>query len=199
MITGIVGLPGEGKTLYASKQIRAELEVGSIVYSNIHVDDDDFIYYEDFKLLTKVQNGFIVLDEAQVYMNSRNWKSFPEEFQAFAQQHRHQGVDILALTQNLNRVDVTFRELVQELYQVEKSFIWSLGFLVGRFKLYELVEPPTGYEMSGDSSGFWAFEKDFLYYNTHSRKFKVLTPVLSTCTICSKEHMLTGWVDLGES
>jgi len=170
MIKGIVGLPGEGKTLWASKQIFEAINLGDIVYSNVHVNDTgDWYYYEDFNLLTGIQKAFVVLDEAQVYMNSRNWKDFPPAFQAFAQQHRHQGVDILALTQNLNRVDITFRELVQELWQVEKHFLIDrFGMPFGRFRLVQLVEPPTGYLPSGETSAFWAFPADF---HTTTHKF----------------------------
>lgn len=201
MITGIVGLPGEGKTLWASQQIKAAIDGGEIVYSNVHVNDDrEWYYYEKFELLASVQRALIVLDEAQVYMNSRNWKAFPPEFQAFLQQHRHQGVDLYALTQNLNRVDVTFRELVQSLFQVEKHFIFDkLGFLFGRFRLRELAEPPTGYIETGEVQAFWAGRQSFEYYDTQSRKPKELIPELSSCTICGRDHMLVGWKDVPQN
>jgi len=197
MITGVVGLPGEGKTLWASKQIKIALDNDEIVFSNVHVNDDrNWYYYEKFDLLAQVQRALIVLDEAQVYMNSRKWKDFSPEFQAFLQQHRHQGVDLYALTQNLNRVDVTFRELVQSLWQVEKHFIFDkFGFLFGRFRLRELAEPPTGYVETGEVSAFWAGPKSFEYYDTQSRKPKELFPMIAPCTICGKDHMLIGWYD----
>lgn len=197
-IQGVVGLPGEGKSLLAAKRIRESLDLGEPVYSNVHVNDTRlWYYYEDFNLLEQVQRAFIVLDEAQVYMNSRKWKDFSPSFQAFLQQHRHQGIDMLALTQNLNRVDVTFRELVQELWEVDKRFFFDkFGLLVGRFRLTRLVEPPTGYVSSGVTSGFWAWATDFEYYNTQSRKPKELFPKLAACTVCGRDHMLVGWSEV---
>lgn len=194
MITGITGYPGEGKTLYASKVMRTAILNGTLTVSNIHVNDDSFwVYYENYMLLTEFQEGLLIIDEAQVIMNSRRWREFPPEFQAFAQQHRHQGVDIIAMTQNLNRVDNTFRELVQELYQVERHFIWDKGILVGRFRLHRLIEPPTGYQYSGESSSFWATRDDFEYYDTYSRKGDPKEMILGECPICGRDHMLIGW------
>lgn len=196
MITGIVGLPGQGKTLWATKQIHKSIDDGEIVFSNVHVNDNRlWFYYEDFKLLTRVQQALIVLDEAQVYMNARKWASFPEEFQAFSQQHRHQGVDIFALTQNLNRVDVTFRELVQELWEVRQRFMWRTGFLFGWFQMEMLAEPPHNFIPTGETKSFFAFDDDFKYYDTHSRAPDPLYPILTACKMCGVEHQLIGWRD----
>lgn len=56
----------------------------------------------------------LVVDEAHLSFNSRNWKNFPEAVTSFLVQHRHMKVSILAISQNAKMIEGVFRMLAQE-------------------------------------------------------------------------------------
>lgn len=193
MIEAIVGLPGAGKTLHATKTIKKSLNEGRQIYTNVHVNDDrDYIYYENFMLLIYARNGLLILDEAQVYMNSRKWQLFPPEFQFFLQRHRHNGLDLLALTQDLARTDKVFRELVQKLWLVDRKFFL---FKHGLYILHEITEATSEYIPTGKTRLHTIFPDDLEYYNTLAYKTQEFLPILDICKVCGKKHFLTGWTD----
>lgn len=95
-------------------------------------------YFQSLADVVEITFGNVVMDEAQVEINSRNWENLPDEFQYKLQQHRKHSINLFATTQNIKRVDVVFRELVQELinckciFQIGQSpriifglFIWQ--------------------------------------------------------------------------
>lgn len=197
MIRAVIGLPGSGKTLHATKEIRNAILSGRQVYSNVHVNDTGYIYYEDFALLTDARDGLIILDEAQVYINARNWASLPPTFQFFLQRHRHNGLDLLALTQSLTRTDKVFRELVQEMHEVKINFTM---FGYGIYTLNEVVSKlDEDVLYTGGTERFLLKPRDWEYYNTHAYASEALAPVLEQCIICNEKHVLKGWEKVQDS
>jgi len=77
-------------------------------------------YWRELKDLRKFKRGIIGIDEGQIFFKSRNWENLPLEIQYKLQLHRHDGLDIWLTTQNINRIDVIVRELVQEYVKMEK-------------------------------------------------------------------------------
>ena len=122
MIFAYVGKTGNGKSAYASSLIRKSIASGIKVYTNIHVKETSplFRYFKDFSVLTDVTEGEIICDEAQTYLNSRDWAKLPQSFQLLLQQHRHRGLNFHGFTQSIKRMDTVFRELVQEFYSLHK-------------------------------------------------------------------------------
>lgn len=129
MIGVYTGLPGSGKTLLLAQRGIEALKDNRKVYSNFllkfHGDDarnhfENLEYWTEPLELVKVRNGLILIDEIQVYLNSRNWENLPFEFQRKLQLHRHHGLDLLGTVQNVSRVDVVFRELINHWYICKK-------------------------------------------------------------------------------
>jgi len=85
-------------------------------------DWPNLTYWRELNDLRKFKRGIIIIDEGQIFFNSRNWENLPLEIQYKLQLHRHDGLDIYLTTQNINRIDVIVRELVQEFYKMEKIF-----------------------------------------------------------------------------
>lgn len=56
---------------------------------------------------------FILMDEASVQINARDWANLPPDLAAFMFQSRHVGVEILFTTQDVAMVDKNFRALVE--------------------------------------------------------------------------------------
>lgn len=169
------GRPGTGKTYYGVKKVLKYLNSGHIVYSNIYIDWNGYIekktllkdfliklrlkngyknypssnlrYWNRLSELFAIQQGIIFIDEAHVYMNSRRWKGLPEEMERKLAQHRKDGLHFVGTVQNVNRLDVIFRELIDFWYVCE----YFLGFIIitefdideDRFKKYPLTKKFT--------------------------------------------------------
>lgn len=71
------------------------------------VEDRDKVrrFYENIP-----QNSLVVIDEAQNYFSSRDFKeTFSADLIPYLTRHRHYGHDIVWITQSLESVDITFR------------------------------------------------------------------------------------------
>jgi len=143
MISIFTGRPGTGKTYslvrFAYLKI---LKEQADIYSNFHIDFSDLEKRDKVKPDTynshlhfwtklvdfvKIKQGIILIDEAQIYFNSRKWQKFPEEVQYKFQQHRKggrkfndHGLDIVGAVQNVKRIDTVVRELVNTVLDVRK-------------------------------------------------------------------------------
>lgn len=134
MINIIVGKPGQGKTYLLTRLAVKFLKLGRVVYSNYFIDleklksfgivpeDSKIVYWISISELVNIKSGVILMDECQVYFNSRNWKNLPERLQYKLQQHRKHGLDIWGAVQNLKRIDTIVRELVSWVYKTKKIF-----------------------------------------------------------------------------
>lgn len=89
---------------------------GVKIYTNFKLffDSEDVFYYQNLAELNHVRNAIILIDEAQVLLDSRDWESLPREFKYKVAQHRKHRLDIYATTQEIGQVDLRLRSLVQE-------------------------------------------------------------------------------------
>ena len=51
-------------------------------------DREDVFYYQNLAELNHVRNAIILIDEAQVLIDSRDWENLPREFKYKVAQHR---------------------------------------------------------------------------------------------------------------
>ena len=70
-----------------------------------------------------VQGGKLIIDEAGVEFNNRNFKSFPQEAIYFFKYHRHYQVSVDVFSQSFEDMDVTIRRLARSFFVVRKSLI----------------------------------------------------------------------------
>jgi zona occludens toxin (predicted ATPase) len=139
------GKPGSGKSYDAVRKILSNLKIRRRVVTNIdgldkpdcqemikyycdmddaeiqdfllHLTKDDVFHFWDF-----VQVGdLIVIDEAQKFFNSRDWqKSNNRAFGDWASEHRHNGNDLIIVTQKRTRIDSAVRDLADFTYSYLK-------------------------------------------------------------------------------
>lgn len=124
MIFVYTGKTGSGKTWSMVHDAFKQWKKGIDVYSNIPLFFErrrhnfskvgKIYYYESITELLSVSDGLILMDEAQVLMNARNWENLPLEFQWKLQQHRKHRLDLYATAQNMGTIDITLRRLVQD-------------------------------------------------------------------------------------
>lgn len=119
MITLYSGNPGNGKTLACVRAVYAEFLLGRTVYSNIPLKFPH-IRYGSLNELVGAEEGVILMDEAQVYFDARQWDSVPAELRVKLQQHRKQALDIFATTQHPAFLEPTYRRLVAEFWFCRK-------------------------------------------------------------------------------
>lgn len=159
------GTPGSGKTYEAVDKILNNLRLGKCVYTNIDGMDDPHCQ-ETLKVLAGLddlqfgnqfhhlgnnrelienfwdhcpeKNSLIVLDEVQKYFNNRDWQAQKNRlFGDWASTHRHNGYDLVIITQNAERIDSAVRSLTEWNYCFRKiNFFGSLiqkGYLCNIF------------------------------------------------------------------
>lgn len=143
------GVPGSGKTTFAAYLTKWALHENCIisfckkhdcvfsrlilrskylkrridVYSNVPITG---AYMLDAKLdigRYMIEDAKIIIDEAGIEYNNRNFKSFPQEAIYFYKYHRHYRTSVDVFSQSFEDMDITLRRLAQNFYVVRKSLV----------------------------------------------------------------------------
>lgn len=143
------GIPGSGKTTFAAylaKQAQRESIVICLcrrfpcrltnwivggkhwkrpirVYSNVPISGTYRVDAREDLGKYLIEDGKLIIDEAGVEFNSRQYKSFPANAIHFFKFHRHYGVSVDVFSQSHEDMDVTLRRLAQNFYVVKKSIL----------------------------------------------------------------------------
>jgi zona occludens toxin (predicted ATPase) len=149
MIYLIEGVPGSGKTTYVmQKYFLPAFKKGKRIYTNIsglnlvnmcalyeidhdNIDNVTFVdpakQYECQRMLSmnSDHNSLLILDETQNYFNSRDFKEQANrDVIPFLTEHRHYGYTVVAVTQSIDSVDITFRRLASQVVRIT-----NMGFV----------------------------------------------------------------------
>lgn len=118
------GLPGCGKTTFltflALKAVRSNkyLHVYSNVALNIpgicFIDNDCIGQYE-------LRDCLLLIDEATLFADSRDFKNFSKKRLEYFLEHRHRNADIILFTQQWDGVDRKIRVITDRVYYVYKG------------------------------------------------------------------------------
>ncbi len=149
MIIGFAGTPGSGKTYEAVKKILDNLKMGRVVFTNIDgifdpecqetikgvcglsdlalarqlrpiVSPDEKDPILDFWMHVE-PGSLIVLDEIHKWFSNRDWNTpVNKQFGYWASTHRHNGFDVLLITQSMERIDSAVRSLLEWTYVFRK-------------------------------------------------------------------------------
>ena len=118
MIHLITGRQGSGKTIFLVKKAYDSYLQGKTIYSNVHLS---FPYVKlDYRDIIdcKLENGFVLLDEAHQLLSSRNCMSIVNRTicDSFLSMVRKKGLEVYASTQTPRKIDVRFREETDYFY-----------------------------------------------------------------------------------
>lgn len=133
MITSFFGVPGCGKTTFATKLAQSELKKikkGKSRYKRVYTNFFCFGCYQiDYNDLGSylITDSLIILDEITLDADSRNFKEFGQEKKEFFILHRHMYNDIYILSQQYNGTDKKIRDLTQELYFLRGSKLFTIA------------------------------------------------------------------------
>lgn len=143
------GVPGSGKTTYAAylaRQAQRESLVIRLcrrfpnrftgwilngknwkraypVWSNVPIEGTYQLNAKSDIGVYMIQDGKMIIDEAGVEFNNRDYKAFPKTAIRFFKYHRHYGVSVDVFSQSFDDMDVTLRRLAQNFYVVRKSIL----------------------------------------------------------------------------
>lgn len=129
MVSLYFGLPGAGKTTfgtYLAVQEQKRIEKGisrfKYVFTNWPVAYPG-IYKVSAMDLGKVdiQEALVIIDEASLVADSRDYKKFSQEMKEFFLLHRHFRCDVVCITQQWDSVDKKIRVITDHVYYVHKG------------------------------------------------------------------------------
>jgi len=139
------GTPGAGKSYHAVKQIKTWLKKGNVLANfGLNVNSEKFLFWdnEDFTVDNLIRYArenhverkegqtLIVLDEAQLLFNSRNWNSQAGnrmDWIKFFSQHRKLGYTIILIAQFDRMIDRQIRCLIEyEVAHMKINNYWRI-------------------------------------------------------------------------
>lgn len=124
------GLPGCGKTTFLARRAIKEsrkIERGkspyTMVYGNVPLIGIKYYRYIPYDYLGKYQlyKALILIDEATIEQDSRDYKSFKQEKKEFFLLHRHYRCDIILYTQQWDGIDKKIRVITDKVYYIYKT------------------------------------------------------------------------------
>lgn len=139
MIIAFTGRPGSGKTVAMIHMGHKLLKKGYDVHINISMKPyfkkvrGNLYFWHRLSDTYDITKGWILMDEAHIYMRARKWESLPERMELKLAQHRKDGLNMVITTQNLARIDVIVRELVDVHWRMKQYF--------GRFFIMKEFDP----------------------------------------------------------
>lgn len=122
-----IGVPGSGKTTFAAYLVKdrrkkaKKKRCSDLILSNTPIKGAYKIYKSDIGQYM-IQDCLLIMDEAGIDYNNRNFKTFSDDETYFYKFHRHYNVDIAMFSQDFD-VDVKLKKLATRLFIVQKSFI----------------------------------------------------------------------------
>lgn len=156
------GLPGCGKTTMltkiacvTSRRIDRDRRCPyNVIYGNIPLSGIDHYVQIDFDDLGKydIRDALILIDEATLEVDNRDYKSFKDHSKRFFLLHRHYNVDICLFTQQWDAVDKKIRVITDRVY-----YMYKKGFLRHWFtRMYRVpygIIIPDSKKSDGDKLG----------------------------------------------
>lgn len=177
MISMIIGLPGSGKSLLLSYIAHRAIvgkrlnfkgfnisSVGKIkgfdkyerIYTNFPADG---CYKLDFERLgyDNYHDCLMLIDEVQLFADSRNFKSFGDNLKYFFSMHRHYKTDIVICSQSYGAVDARIRSLIHRLYYIDSlgSFI-RCREIIPYFDVHGKIDEGADYAGGFNTKYFYA-------------------------------------------
>ena len=117
------GVPGSGKTTFAAYLAKKDLKRGGKVWSNVPITGTYKIEPKEDIGVYMISDGRLIIDEAGIEYNNRDFKKFSEQSTYFYKYHRHYELAIDVFSQGFDDMDKKLRTLAQHLYVVKRSII----------------------------------------------------------------------------
>ncbi len=117
------GVPGSGKTTFAAWLVKKDLKHGGKVWSNVPITGAYQLDPAEDIGKHMIFDGRVIIDEAGIEYNNRDFKEFSKNSLYFYKYHRHYETAVDVFSQGFNDMDKKLRDLAQRLYVVRKSLL----------------------------------------------------------------------------
>lgn len=155
-ITVKFGLPGCGKTtlMCADALDAVKSKRYQNVYCNVpisvpgvtHIDNECIGKYN-------LHDGCILIDEATLFADSREFKTFNKQKVEYFLLHRHYNVDIICYLQQWDALDRKIRCITDRVYYVYKGF-WTGPWITNYYRIpYGIIIPDPNKANGGEKLG----------------------------------------------
>lgn len=136
MVCLFFGLPGAGKTtVLTALAIKYSQPFSKYrnVYTNVRSLTVPGTTYIDNECIGKynLNDSLILIDEAQLFADNRDYQKFPKYLKEFFFGHRHDRVDIFLFSQQWDATDKKIRSITDNVYYIYKTKI--LGHWVSKY------------------------------------------------------------------
>ena len=199
MIELYSGTPGSGKSLHVAKEISSRLRMSNrFVIGNFYINTKavqkakgHYIYCANYRLTParlikfsrrlsrhlgrRLKEGeiLLVIDEAQLLFNAREWQNFSRTgWASFFQQHRHLGFDVILISQSDRMLDRQVRCLLEyEVIHRKVSNAGTFGLIVGLLfggNIFIAVTKWYPIREKTESSFFIGTKKHFALYDSYN-------------------------------
>lgn len=230
MIVIWTGMPGSGKTTKLAdvtlKLLRRNIKwyvksgVKRYIYSNIKFDDDfletyykgiqfkDFVkYWKTLEDVESLRDVDLIWQEVAAYLDNTQWEKIDLNLKRWLQLHRHYGVDIYGDTQDFSTIVISFRRLVNQVFQCVKllgsrdksptrppvRWIWGL-VAIREVDQSSFREEKEDFKYVGFPSFFW-IDRDLCsvfdsYADLKYDKYPPLKHIPRQCLVCDKKTII---------
>lgn len=150
------GLPGAGKTtLMCYMALRAlKSKRYNFVYSNVQMVLPGIIYIDNDCIgRFDLHDALILIDEATLFADNRNYKEFGKDKITYFLEHRHYNVDICLFTQQWDGVDRKIRVITDRVYYVFKGKLLGHWFTSYYRIPYGIIIPDPRKDKSSEKLG----------------------------------------------
>lgn len=148
MVCLYFGLPGAGKTTVATS-LALQFSEPSLsnpyrhVYHNVKSMKVPGATYIDNECIGKfdISDSAIIIDEAQLFADNRDYKTFNKDLKEFFFGHRHYNCDIFLFSQQWDSLDKKIRSITDRVYYVYKPKILGM-FMTNYYRIpYDIIIP----------------------------------------------------------
>ena len=123
IISVYFGVPGSGKTTFAAWLVKRDLRHGGKVWSNVPITGAYKLEPKEDIGKNMICDGRVIIDEAGIEYNNRDFKEFSKNSLYFYKYHRHYETAVDVFSQSFNDMVKKIRDLAQRLYVVRKSIL----------------------------------------------------------------------------
>jgi hypothetical protein len=173
----VMGKPGVGKSTFAAKLAKLYLNKGYPVWSNTPIRGCFQIDCRKDLMSYNVSDGLLIVDEAGIEFDNRDWKNFTKNLVEFFKTYRHYRMHVLILSQSWEDVDKKIRQLASSIYILNPTIFGLTHLCLKEVSCYVGISEDEQIVEKYSFKPFWLLGTRYYYkrdawkmFDTYERK-----------------------------